>query len=49
MPYAFDKMYVDKYLMKDNYYQLIDQFNEKKITPVTFYSILLKKIHSFYD
>ena len=49
MPYGFDKMYMGKYLIEDNYYQLIDQFNEKKISSVKFYSILLKKIHSFCD
>ena len=32
-PYGFDKMYIDKYKL----YQIIDQFNERKITPVNFY------------
>ena len=34
---------------KDKLYQIIDQFNERKITPTKFYLILLNKIHPFYD
>ena len=30
---------------EDQLYQILDQFNEKKITPVKLYSILLNKIH----
>ena len=48
-PYGFDKMYVDKELIEDKLYQTIDQFSERKITSTKFYSILLNKIHSFYD
>ena len=40
-------MYMDKDLTEDKLYQIIDQFNEKKITPVKFYSILLNKIIHF--
>ena len=47
--YGFDKMYMDKELIEDKFYQIIDQFNEKKITSTKFYSILLNKINSFYD
>ena len=47
--YGFDKMYVNKELIKDKLYQVIDQFNERKITSTKFYSILLNKIHPFYD
>ena len=32
-PYGFDKMYIDKYKLC----QIIDQFNERKITSVNFY------------
>ena len=39
----------DKYLIANKLYQIINQFNEKKITSVKFYSILLNKIHPFYD
>ena len=38
-----------KELIDDKLYQIIDQFNERKITPTKFYSILLNKIHPFYD
>ena len=48
-PYGFDRMYMDKWLIENKLYQLINQFNEKKITSTKFYSILLHKIHPFYD
>ena len=40
---------MDRYLIQDKLYQIIDQFNERKIIPVKFYSTLLNKIHPFYD
>ena len=48
-PYGFNKMYMDKELIEGKLYQIIDQFNERKITSTEFYSILLNKIHPFYD
>ena len=48
-PYGFNKMYMDKELIEDKLYQIIDQFSERKITSRKFYSILLNKIHPFYD
>ena len=48
-PYGSDKIYMDKELIEDKLYQIIDQFNERKITSTKFYSILLNKIHPFYD
>ena len=48
-PYGFDKMYMDNKLIEDNLYQIIDQFNERKIISTKFHSILLNKIHPFYD
>ena len=42
-------MYMDKELIEDKLYQIIDQFNERKITSKKFYSILLNTIHKFYD
>ena len=48
-PYGFDKIHMDKELIEDKLYQIIDQFNERKITSTKFYSILLNKIHPFYD
>ena len=48
-PYGFDKMYMDKELIEDKLYQIKVQFNERKIMSAQFYSILLNKIHPFYD
>ena len=36
--YGFDKIYVDKELIERRLYQIIDQFNERKITATKFYS-----------
>ena len=48
-PYGFNKMYLDKYLTEDRLYQIIYQFNDRKITLVKFYSIILNEMHQFYD
>ena len=48
-PYGFDKMYKDKDLIENKLYQIIDQFNENKITHKKFYLILLNEIYPFYD
>ena len=42
-------LHMDKELIEDKLHQIIDQFNERKITSTKFYSILLSKIHPFYD
>ena len=42
-------MYMNKDLIEDKLYQTIDQFNERKTTPVKFYSTLLNKINQFFD
>ena len=42
-------MYTNKDLIEDKLYQIIDQYNERKITPVKFYSIRLNEILPFYD
>ena len=47
--YGFDKIYMDIELIEDKFYQIIDQFSERKITSTKFYSILLNKVHPFYD
>ena len=47
-PYGFGKIYMDKELIEDKLYKIIDQFNERKITSAKFYSILLNKIYTFY-
>ena len=48
-PYGFDEMYMDKDPIEDMLYQIIDQFNERRIMHVKFYLILLNKIHQFHD
>ena len=41
---------MDKDLIEDKLYQIIDQFNKRKITLTkSFYSILLNEIHPFYN
>ena len=40
-------MYIDEELIEDTFYQIIDQFNEKKFPK--FYLIPLNKIHTFYN
>ena len=48
-PYGFDKMYMDKELIENKLYEIIDRFSERKITSTKSYSIPLNKIHLFYD
>ena len=48
-PYAFDKINMDKGLIEEKLYQIINQFNERKITSTKFNSKLLNKKHIFYD
>ena len=48
-PCRCDKMYMDKDLIEDKLYQLIDQFSERKINHSDFYFVLLDDIHPFYD
>ena len=40
---------MDKDLVENSLYQIIDQFSERKITTVKLYLIILNKIHPFYD
>ena len=40
---------MDKELIEDKLYQIINQFNERQITSTKFYLILLNKIYPFYD
>ena len=44
-PYGFDKIYVDKDLIKDRLYKLIDQYDEPKINYRGFYFALFDNIH----
>ena len=48
-PAGFDKMYLDKTLIEPALYQLVDQFNERKLTPDQFSNIFLNLIHPFRD
>ena len=48
-PHRFDKLYMDKDLIEDKLYQIINQFNERKIMSAKFYSVLLNEINPFYD
>ena len=48
-PYGFHKMYMDKEVIEDKFYQIIHQFIERNIISKKFYSILLNKAHPFYD
>ena len=47
--HGFDKVHIEKDLIEDRFYQITDQFSEKKITPAKFYLIFLQEIHSFYN
>ena len=38
-PAGFDKMYLDKTLIKSALYQLVDKFNERKLTHDQFFNI----------
>ena len=41
---------LEKDLLEDKPYQIIDQFNERKIrTVLKFYLVFLSKIHPFYN
>ena len=40
---------MDKELIGDKLYQIIDQFSGRKVTSTKFHSILINKIHPFYD
>ena len=42
-------MYIDKDLIENNLYELIDQFYERKISHRNFYFTLLDNIHPVYD
>ena len=46
--YGFDEIYMDKDLIEDKLYQIIDPLNKRIITPLRFHSILIIEIHPFY-
>ena len=47
--FYFNKQYMDFTKIKPELYKLVDQFNDRKITPRTFCDIFLDKIHPFAD
>ena len=47
--FYFNKQYMDFTRIESELYKLVDQFNERKITPRTFCDIFLDKIHPFAD
>ena len=46
---AYDKIYMNKGLIEHNLYQLIDQFNERKINHRHLSFAVLNNINLFYD
>ena len=48
-PCVYDKIYIDKNLIEDELYQLVDQLNERKINHRNFYFALLNSLPPFYD
>ena len=46
-PYGYGNMYMDKDLIKDQLYELMDQYNERKINHTDFYFALLDNIRPF--
>ena len=48
-PTFYNKQYMDFTRIESELYRLVDQFNERKITPRTFCDIFLDKIHPFAD
>ena len=48
-PDGYDKTYMDKSLIELALYQLVDEFNKKKLTHKQFCNIFLNLIHLFQD
>ena len=46
-PDGFDKVYMDKEVIEDKVYQIIDQFNEKELHPQNFINTLEQNISTF--
>ena len=45
----FKNIYMDKELIKDKIYQIIDQFNERKTISTKFFFNTLNKVNPYYD
>ena len=48
-PAGYDKTYISKYLIEPALYQLVDEFNERKLTQKRFCNIFLNLTHPFRD
>ena len=48
-PAGFDKMYLDETLIEPALYQLVDDFNARKVTQDQFCNIFLDLIHPLRD
>ena len=48
-PNGCDEINIEKDLLEDKLYQLIDQFNVRKISHRDFFFTLLNNVHHFYD
>ena len=48
-PALYNKQYMDFTRIESELYRLVDQFNERQITPRRFCDIFLDKIHPFAD
>ena len=48
-PELYNKQYMDFTRIESELYRLVDQFNERQITPRRFCDIFLDKIHPFAD
>ena len=48
-PAFYNKQYMDFTRIESELYRLVDQFNDRKISPTTFCDIFLDKIHPFAD
>ena len=47
--YGRDKMYIDKDLIEGKLYQLIDQFNERRILNIQTFFVIFDNTNPFYD
>lgn len=47
--YGFYKIYMDKDLREDKLYKWINQFNDRKVTPVKIHSMVLNEIQQLYN
>ena len=48
-PAGYEKTYISKYIIEPALYQLVDEFNERKLTQKRFCNIFLNLTHPFRD